>query len=58
VPGTVLAAGGGAVTVACGDGGAVALLELQRAGGRRLPVREFLAGFPLRAGDRLGPAAP
>jgi methionyl-tRNA formyltransferase len=44
--------------VACGDGGAVALLELQRAGGRRLPVREFLAGFPLRAGDRLGPAAP
>jgi methionyl-tRNA formyltransferase len=56
LPGTVLAAGGGAVTVACGDGGAVALLELQRPGGRRLPAREFLAGFPLRAGDRLGPA--
>ncbi len=57
-PGTVLAAGGGDVTVACGDGGAVALLELQRPGGRRLPVREFLAGFPLRAGDRLGPVGP
>ena len=58
VPGTVLAAGGGAVTVACGGGGAVALLELQRPGGRRLPAREFLAGFALRAGDRLGPAGP
>jgi methionyl-tRNA formyltransferase len=58
VPGTVLAVGGGAVTVACGDGAAVALLELQRPGGRRLPVREFLAGFPLRAGDCLGPVGP
>jgi methionyl-tRNA formyltransferase len=55
-PGTVLVADAGAVTVACGEGGAVALLELQRPGGRRLPAREFLAGFPLRAGDRLGAA--
>jgi methionyl-tRNA formyltransferase len=51
--GTVLAVEGGAVTVACGDGAAVALLELQRPGGRRLTAREFLAGFPMAAGDRL-----
>ena len=56
-PGTVLAATGGAVTVACGDG-AVELLELQRAGGRRLPAREFVAGLPLRPGDRLRAPAP
>jgi methionyl-tRNA formyltransferase len=55
-PGTVLAVGDGAVTVACGAGpqaGAVELLELQRPGGRRMSVREFLAGFPVRPGDRL-----
>ena len=55
-PGTVLAVGEGAVVVAAGDG-AVALLELQRPGGRRLPAREFLAGFPIRVGDRLRPPA-
>jgi methionyl-tRNA formyltransferase len=57
--GTVLAADG-RVLVACGEGadaGALELLELQRPGGRRLPAREFLAGFPLRAGDRLQPPA-
>jgi methionyl-tRNA formyltransferase len=53
-PGTVLAAGDGALVVAAGDG-ALALLELQRPGGRRLPAREFLAGFPVRPGDRLRP---
>jgi len=26
--------------------------ELQKAGGKRLLVREFLAGHPLKAGDR------
>ena len=31
------------LVVACGAG-ALALRELQRPGGRRLPVREFLAG--------------
>ena len=50
-PGTVLSAGADGVVVACGDG-AVALLELQRPGGRRMPAREFLAGFPIRAGGR------
>ncbi|MCZ8104431.1 MAG: methionyl-tRNA formyltransferase [Burkholderiales bacterium] len=53
-PGTVLAAGDGAIVVAAGDG-ALALLELQRPGGRRMATREFLAGFPVRPGDRLQP---
>jgi hypothetical protein len=29
------------------------LTTLQRAGGKRLPVDEFLRGFVLQAGDRL-----
>ena len=33
---------------------ALRITELQREGGRRLTVREFLAGHPLRAGERLG----
>jgi methionyl-tRNA formyltransferase len=41
------------ITIACGSGG-LDLLELQRAGGRRLPVREFLQGCPIEAGERLG----
>jgi methionyl-tRNA formyltransferase len=51
-PGTVLSVADGAIVVACGDG-AVALLELQRPGGRRMPARDFLAGFPIAPGDRL-----
>ena len=41
-PGTI-AIGGDTLRVACGDGQALELLELQRAGGRRLPVAAFLA---------------
>ena len=39
------------VVVACGSG-ALAVSELQKAGGKRLAVREFLAGHPLKTGDR------
>ena len=39
------------VVVACGSG-ALAVSELQKAGGKRLAVREVLAGHPLKAGDR------
>jgi methionyl-tRNA formyltransferase len=39
------------IVVACGSG-ALAVSELQKAGGKRLPVRDFLAGHPLKAGDR------
>jgi methionyl-tRNA formyltransferase len=60
-PGTVIGMREGALRVACGgpdQAGAVDLLELQRAGGRRLPATEFVAGFPIGAGDRLqSPAA-
>jgi methionyl-tRNA formyltransferase len=53
--GTVIAADASGVLVACGQG-ALRVTELQRAGGRRLPAREFLAGFPVQAGDHC--AAP
>jgi methionyl-tRNA formyltransferase len=60
-PGTVLPGPQAGCSVACGTGdaaGSVDLLEMQRPGGRRLPVREFLAGFPLQPGDRFRPVAP
>ena len=39
------------VVVACGEG-ALAITEMQKAGGKRLPVQQFLAGHPLQVGDR------
>jgi methionyl-tRNA formyltransferase len=54
-PGTVLAVDGHGVEVACGDG-TLRLLELQRAGGKRLPVADFLRGFDLRTGRRFAAA--
>jgi len=54
--GQILRADETGVAVACGgDGrdGVVCLTELQRAGGKRLPVREFLRGFALAAGQTL-----
>ena len=55
-PGTVLSAGDDGVTVACGQG-ALRFTELQRAGGKRLSAAQFLRGFPLVAGQRLGGTA-
>ena len=49
--GTILAVDRKTVVVACGDG-ALAVSELQKAGGKRLPVQQFLAGHPLKPGDR------
>ena len=54
-PGTVLAVDANGVTVACGSG-MLQLVQLQRAGGRRLPVAEFLRGQQIRVGVRLGSA--
>ncbi len=45
-PGTVLGADAVGVRIACGQGELV-VTELQRAGGRRLAAREFVAGTPL-----------
>jgi methionyl-tRNA formyltransferase len=48
-PGVVLAADASGVCVATGDG-VLRLLELQRPGGRMLPVAAFLAGFKIVPG--------
>ena len=55
-PGEVLAAGAEGIRVATGAG-VLVLTELQRAGGKRLPVADFLRGFPLFPGQVLD-AAP
>ncbi len=51
-PGEVLEAGNGRCVVACGDG-ALALLELQRPGGRRIGIEPFLRSTPVPVGRRL-----
>jgi len=55
-PGAVIALVPAGIVVACGRG-ALRLDELQRAGGKRLPARDFLRGFALAAGERFEPAA-
>lgn len=52
-PGDVLDAQGNGITVACGKG-ALRLLEVQRAGGRRLDVEEYLRGARPKAERRPG----
>jgi methionyl-tRNA formyltransferase len=52
-PGEILAADARGIVVACGDG-ALAVFELQRAGGKRLSAAEFLRGKPLARGARFG----
>jgi methionyl-tRNA formyltransferase len=49
-PGCIVSADARGVIVACGAG-ALRLLELQKAGGRRLAVGDFLHGHPLAAGE-------
>jgi methionyl-tRNA formyltransferase len=51
--GTVVAVDASGITVACGIG-ALKITALQRAGGRRLSAGAFLAGCPIRVGDRFG----
>ena len=52
-PGTACAAAAGGIVVACGSGG-LRIIELQRAGGKRIGAEAFLAGFKLAAGARFG----
>jgi methionyl-tRNA formyltransferase len=52
-PGTVVRADSGDLIIACGEG-ALAVRELQRAGGRRLNAADFLSGNPIEAGNRVG----
>jgi methionyl-tRNA formyltransferase len=53
-PGTVLDASGQGLLVAAGEGTALRVRTLQRAGARPLDARSFLNGCPVRPGDRLG----
>ena len=48
-PGMVIAADRQGVVVGCGSG-ALRLLEVQKAGGKRLAIAQFLAGNPLQIG--------
>ena len=51
-PGTVLAVAREGLRVACGSG-ALNIAEVQKAGGKRLPIAAFLAGSAVKPGDRL-----
>jgi methionyl-tRNA formyltransferase len=51
--GEILEADQNGVLIACGSG-ALRVLSLQKEGGRRMVVKEFLAGHPLKAGTKLG----
>lgn len=55
-PGKTLAVGPQGILVACGDG-ALAITQLQRAGGKRLSAAEFLRGQTLVPGTRFGQPA-
>jgi methionyl-tRNA formyltransferase len=52
--GSVLTAGPAGIDVACGNGTVLRLLELQLEGKKRMPAGAYLAGNPLRPGDRFG----
>lgn len=55
-PGTVLAVDKAGIHVACGAG-ALCLTELQKAGGKRLPAAQFLAGHSIKVNERFGSLA-
>jgi methionyl-tRNA formyltransferase len=56
-PGLIRAVEADALVVECGSG-LLRIDELQRAGGRRLGVRDLLTGFPIAPGERLGSQVP
>ncbi len=51
-PGSILALADGTLHIACGQA-ALAVGEVQKAGGKRLPVDAFMAGHALKVGDKL-----
>ena len=53
-PGHVVVCDGKQLIVATGDG-ALSILAIQPAGKRIMPIDQFLRGYHLRVGDRLGP---
>ncbi len=56
-PGTILLANEAGIAVQCGEG-VLCITELQRTGGKRLPVADFLRGAALQPGTVLGAPAP
>jgi methionyl-tRNA formyltransferase len=54
-PGTIVRAAGDELIVACGQGTALRVLELQPEGRRTMTAREFLAGRGVAAGARFTP---
>jgi methionyl-tRNA formyltransferase len=53
-PGTCITVEADRITVACGDGGAIDLLQLQPEGRRSMSARDYLAGHGVTAGQRFG----
>jgi methionyl-tRNA formyltransferase len=53
-PGTCLMAGSEGLTIACGDGRAIDVLQLQPEGRRSMSARDYLAGHGVLAGQRFG----
>jgi len=49
-----LAVAADAMTVACGDGTTIDLIEVQAEGKRRMSAAEFLHGHQIKSGERLG----
>jgi methionyl-tRNA formyltransferase len=50
LPGTIVDVTRDAIHVATGEGGPLAIVEVQPEGRRPMPVRDFLAGHPIRPG--------
>ncbi|MEF8712358.1 MAG: methionyl-tRNA formyltransferase [Accumulibacter sp.] len=57
LPGEILAVQRNGIVVACGEG-ALRLVELQKAGGKRLAAAQFLAGTPVVQGSRCALSMP
>src|SRR5712692_4617937 len=55
-PGQIIEARGDRLIIACGDGTALRVSQLQTEGGRRLRARDFLNGAHLKMGEFLGPS--
>jgi methionyl-tRNA formyltransferase len=47
-PGTIISAGREGIDVACGDGRALRILELQAPGGKRMSAADYLRGHPIQ----------
>jgi methionyl-tRNA formyltransferase len=58
IPAGELRAAPNGLLVGCGDGTVLEILELQPEGKKRITAREFINGYRLKDGERLGEAVP